>query len=62
MDKIIVMLGIGATLIGIGFGFAEFINPESDLFFMSAFIWTVGGIATILGLSKLADDPFPHLQ
>ncbi|NND85799.1 MAG: hypothetical protein HKM23_00400 [Nitrosopumilus sp.] len=51
MSKTLLLMGIVTMIIGIGFGVAELINPDvNDTFFSSVIIWTVGAIATGLGL------------
>ncbi|QLH07071.1 hypothetical protein [Nitrosopumilus ureiphilus] len=52
MNKTLVIMGVDSMIIGIGFGVAELISPSvSDTFLASALIWTIGAIATVLGLT-----------
>lgn len=51
MSKTLLLMGAVTMIIGIGFGTAELINHDvNDTFFTSLIIWTVGAIATGLGL------------
>ncbi len=56
-DKFMVYLGIAVMTISIGFGSLFFIYPRIGWnFAMTAFIWTIGAIATILGLTIFSKE------
>ena len=59
MNKTLVIVGVISMIIGMGFGVAELIiSSVSDTFLASAFIWTVGAIATVLGLTIFEKEGF----
>jgi len=45
-------MGFATMIIGIGFGIGELVHPDiENAFPVSAGIWTLGGISTIMGLT-----------
>ena len=56
-DKFMVYLGTAVMMIAIGFGALFFVYPRIGWNFgMSAFVWTIGAIATILGLTIFSKE------
>ena len=51
MDKHLVIMGIFVMVIGIGFLMHDLVEATDEKFWIGAGIWTVGGIATVLGLT-----------
>ena len=49
MDKTLTLMGIGAILIGIGFGVYDFLDGVDNMFYRAAGVWTVGAITLVLG-------------
>jgi len=56
MDKTLVLMGVVAMIIGVGFGAFGLVDYSEKIFWQSAAIWTVGGITLILGLTVFAKE------
>jgi hypothetical protein len=57
MNKTLVIMGISAMIIGIGFGAFGLVDQTvNNAFAMCAVIWTFGAIATVLGLSLFEEE------
>lgn len=62
MNKTLIVMGISAIVIGIGFGVFGLIEQTFDnAFAMSAVIWTFGAVAMVLGLSTLFEKEGIHV-
>ena len=52
MNKTLVIMGVSAMMIGVGFGLFGLIDQTiENAFVMSTIVWVFGAIATVLGLS-----------
>lgn len=59
MNKTLVILGVFSMVIRIGFGIAELVSTSvSGTFLATVIIWTVGTIATVLGLTLFEQKGF----
>lgn len=56
MDKSLVLMGMGAMIIGVCFVFSAFYEPESSRFYMGSGVWVIGGISLILGLTVFSKE------